>query len=142
MRRGKQGGWRWSWAVLATVFLCFAGRGTAADEPKPVTLTDKNNDGKVTLTKGQQLVVRLKITTGTGFTWVVAKKDAKLLEQVGKAAVEREKNRPGAPAMMVFKFKTLKTGKGTLALEYKRPFEKDKPAAKTFKVTVTVKEEK
>src|SRR5262249_6772160 len=89
-----------------------------ADEPKPATVTEKDNDGKVTLTKGQELVVNLEITTGTGYTWQAARSDAKQLEQAGKPKVELKEEKPGAVARQVFRFKALTPGTTTLEMHY------------------------
>jgi predicted secreted protein len=132
-----QGG-RLSLAVVAVACLCLPARGKD-DAPKPVTVTDKENDGKVTLAKGQELIVRLVANPTTGFTWVVSKKAEKQLKQVGKPVVEKGTGRIGAPSKMVYRFKALKAGTDTLELHYLRTFEKGKKPAKTFKVKVTVK---
>jgi inhibitor of cysteine peptidase len=124
---------------LALVCLASTAMGRA-DEPKPVKITDKDNDGKVLLVKGQELIVTLDITTGTGYTWLVKRVDDKQLEQTGKPKEEREENKPGAPARLVFRFKALKPGTTPLELDYKRPFEKEAKPAKTFQVKVTIKE--
>jgi predicted secreted protein len=44
----------------------------------------------------------------------------------------------GGKATMIFRFQAV-AGTSDLELHYKRPFEKDKKPAKTFKVTVEVK---
>ncbi len=45
----------------------------------------------------------------------------------------------GAGGTEVFTFKARTTGTATLEIGYARPFEKDVPPEKTFKVTITVK---
>ena len=131
---------RWLGVFLTLAFLGWSGP-TWADEAKPVTVTDKDNDGKVSLTKGQELVVRLEIRTGTGFTWEVSPVEGKRLEQLGKPALERGSGgRAGGPAFQVFRFKAVRAGTTTLELNYRRPFEKNAKPARTFKIKVTVKE--
>src|SRR6266702_3775821 len=108
---------------------------------KPTTVTEKDNEGKVTVIKGKELLVSLDIIQGTGYTWEVAKKDDKQLEKVGDPTIEKaQKGVVGGKAQQVFRFKAAEKGDTTLELNYRRPFEKDKDPAKTFKIKVTVKE--
>jgi predicted secreted protein len=46
---------------------------------------------------------------------------------------------PGGAGLQVFAFKAEKTGGGAIGFLYGRPWEKDKPAAETFTLTVSVK---
>jgi Chagasin family peptidase inhibitor I42 len=47
-------------------------------------------------------------------------------------------NRVGSPGFQIFPFKASKPGESTLVLSYFRPFEKNTPPAKTFRLTLTV----
>jgi inhibitor of cysteine peptidase len=129
-------------SVLAGLGLAASGDATPGDKdkgPKTVTVTDKDKDGKVTLGKGEVLEVRLAANLTTGFSWQLAKNDTDRLKPQGKPVYERPKEpRPGAGGMQVFRFTAEATGKSELRLIYKRPFEKDTPPAKTFKLTVEV----
>jgi inhibitor of cysteine peptidase len=117
--------------ALALLFGPAARADEAKDKDKAVTVTDKEDKGKVTVPKGGALVVKLPITTGTGYTWVVAKK-AEQLKPAGQPTVEKpDKPVPGAKTTQVFRFDAAAAGTSELTLEYKRPFEKDKPPAKT-----------
>ncbi|HZY84553.1 MAG TPA: protease inhibitor I42 family protein [Gemmataceae bacterium] len=116
-----------------------AARADEGTKAKTVTVTDKEDKGKVTVPKGGALVVKLPITTGTGYTWVIAKNNADQLKSVGKSTIEKpDKPLPGAKTIQVFRFDAAAAGSSELTLEYKRPFEKDKPPAKTYKITVKV----
>lgn len=62
------------------------------------------------------------------------------------ASVElvKSKNEPGKegkvgePGLQSFAFKAIKPGESVLLLRYSRPFEKDKPAAKTLRVSLSI----
>jgi inhibitor of cysteine peptidase len=126
-------------AMAAAVWLTGTAAGTTADGEKTVTITDKEKDTKVKLAKGDTLELKLEALPSAGYSWLVVKVNEDLLKQQGKATFEKpEKKVIGAKQKQVFRFKAEKAGAGDLVLEYKRPFEKDKPAAKTFKVNVTV----
>ncbi len=126
--------------ILAGALALLPGQALADEaKDKTVTVTDKEEKGKVTVPKGGTLVVRLPITTGTGYTWEIAKNDADRLKPTGKPTVERpDKSVPGAKTAQVFRFGAAAAGTAELVLEYKRPFEKDKPPAKTYRLTVKV----
>jgi inhibitor of cysteine peptidase len=125
--------------VLLAGSAALADNEGAKDKDKAVTVTDKEDKGKVTVPRGGKLVVKLPITTGTGYTWVIAKSNADQLKPVGKSTIEKpDKPVPGAKTIQVFRFDATAAGTSELTLEYKRPFEKDKPAAKTYKITVKV----
>jgi inhibitor of cysteine peptidase len=108
---------------------------------KDVTITDKADKTRVKLAKGNLLIVKLPGNPTTGFQWVVAKSNKDELAPQGKSEYVANKQVPpvvGGGGTFVFKFKAEKAGTSPLELEYKRPFEKDKAAAKTFKVDVVI----
>ena len=135
--------WQRMTAVLAlagTIWL--AGRSvatTAGDGGKTVTVTLKENDKKVKLGKGDTLELKLEALPSAGYSWQVAKQNDKQLKLQGKPTYERpEKKVIGAKVKQVFRFKAAAAGASDLELVYRRPFEKDKPPAKTFKLHVTI----
>jgi predicted secreted protein len=133
----RRAGW-----LVAVFLVALALPAPAEKKDKKVVVTDKDNDGKITLARGATLQVKLKFQGGTGFTWNVAKNDEKVLLPSGKPAteaIEGEKPRPGGPQLKVFTFKAAAEGESKLQLEYKRSFEKDKPPAMKYTLTVIVK---
>lgn len=116
--------------------------GLCVAAPKPaatrlVTATEKNT--KVSLGAGDTLLVRLESTPGTGYGWQVTGTDAKLLKQLGEPVLEDSgKHLPGAPQHQAFRFKALAVGVTTLVLHYVRPWEKNKPPARIYKLQVTI----
>jgi inhibitor of cysteine peptidase len=108
---------------------------------KTVTVTVKARDkeGKVKLAKGDTLEVRLLSNRTTGFGWQIGKNDNDKLKSLGRPTYERPKKPlPGAGGVDVFRFTAEAPGKTELELVYKRPFEKDKPPAKTYKLSVEI----
>ena len=123
--------------VLAVGLIVLQGNATLAD--KEVTVTDKENNTKVKLDKGDTLILKLSANPTTGFLWAVAKNNDEQLKQQGKTEfLKPDKKLIGAPTTQVYRFKAEKAGTSDLELHYKRPFEKGKEPAKTFKVTVEV----
>lgn len=109
-----------------------------ANDAKTVTVTEKENGAKVKLAKGDTLVVRLEVQSGTAFGWKIAKNDDKVIKPPGKPEIERpDKPKPGGKVTQIFRFSAEASGNCELELHYVRPFDKDKAPAKTFKLSVT-----
>jgi inhibitor of cysteine peptidase len=104
-----------------------------------VTVKAKDKEGKAKLARGDMLEVRLPSNRTTGFGWQLAKYDKDKLKSQGKPEYEKPKKPlPGAGGVEVFRFTAEAAGKTELELVYKRPFEKDKPPARTYKLTVEI----
>jgi inhibitor of cysteine peptidase len=124
---------------LALVMLLTLSVAASATDEKTVTITDKDKDPKVELAKGDKLLVKLAANPTTGFTWVVAK-DSDKLKSAGKPEYEAaDKGKVGGGGTQTFTFTAQTTGELEVEMQYKRPFEKDKEPAKTFKFKVTIK---
>jgi inhibitor of cysteine peptidase len=110
-------------------------------DEKTVTVTDKDKDAKVELAKGDKLLLKLPANPSTGFSWVIASKEDDKLKSAGKPDFEADKDKkvPGAGGTQVFTFTAQAIGEVEVEMQYKRPFEKDKEPAKTFKLKVTIK---
>jgi len=130
---------RWIAAMLVLGGLaCLALDASAGDE-KVTKVNEKNDGDKIKLTKGATLEIRLKSNRTTGFSWSIAKSDKEIIKQMGDVKYERPaKGAIGAGGTDVITFTAEKAGTSEVELAYKRPFEKDTPPAKTFKLTVTV----
>jgi inhibitor of cysteine peptidase len=116
--------------------------GQEAKKTEKVVIMEEKAGKEVSVRKGDTVLVKLPVTGGTGYTWVIAENKKEVLEPVGKPtteAIKGEKPRPGGKRLLVLTFQAKAAGKSKLELEYKRPFEKGKKAAKAFAVTVVVK---
>jgi inhibitor of cysteine peptidase len=125
-------------AGLALLSLTVA---ASAQGEKTVTITDKDKDAKVELAKGDKLLVKLPANPTTGFTWMIAKEEDKL-KSAGKPDYEpadKDKKVVGGGGTQTFTFTAQAAGEVEMELQYKRPFEKDKEPAKTYKFKVTIK---
>jgi inhibitor of cysteine peptidase len=130
-------------AAVALGLAVLVGGAGRADDPqekgKTVTVTEMDKDAKVKLAKGDTLVLKLGMRSGTGFTWAVGKGDDARLKPLGKPTTEKPKKPlPGGPVIQVFRFEAVAAGDARLEMWYKRPFEKDKEPAKKFTVAVTI----
>ena len=110
-----------------------------ADDEKTVTITVRENKNELMLRKGDTFVIKLERQAGTGFSWQIANNDNAVLKPKGEPSVEKSGDgKPGGTELQVFRFHAKAAGTSDLELHYLRPFDKDKPPARTFKLTLQV----
>lgn len=115
--------------------------GTPGAYPEEVQLTDSDNGSSVKLRNGGELVISLESNPSTGFAWVIAEPPPAALESQGDPEYLPPAGATpavGAAGTEVFTFKATAAGTAELTLEYRRGFEPDVPAEKTFSVTVEI----
>jgi len=101
-------------------------------------VTENDNGKEISVKKGETVCVKLLARLGTGFGWQVEKSPA-LVKQLGKPLqFQEKKGEPGSAEFQVFQFTAQDAGKGDLELVYRRPWMKNVPPEKSFKVTLTV----
>jgi len=110
--------------------------------PKPEFELGKADSGKVRpAALGQVFAIRLPGNPTTGYQWQLAGISTPAVVSLGKPQYERTptaKAMVGSGGTFVFTFKAAKPGKAAVKLVYVRPWEKDKPPAETFSVTIEV----
>ncbi len=107
----------------------------AAEECK---LTEESSGQTIQMRKGDTLSVSLKAQPSTGYGWSVKTHDPPLLNQLGDMKRDPLGGMPGAYEYQVFLFEAQQEGTCVLELDYMRPWEKDKPPARVFRVTVRI----
>jgi len=102
--------------------------------------TDDRTGGNVSLKVGGELEVQLPANHTTGYGWTPVPVENPLLISQGKASyVENTAGgKVGAGGVETWLFKAVKGGTEDLKFEYRRPWEKGVPAAKTVTIQVTV----
>jgi len=130
-------------ALTLFILVTGAARPGAAQAPPAgsVTVAEAENGKQVTVPSGGTLLVRLEANRTTGYSWTAQGVDPKVLQPIGKPSYERPApGRLGASGHQVFKFRAVgaKGTTTTLGLQYARPFEKGKPPAKRYTVTVRI----
>lgn len=112
-----------------------------SDDPKAVVLREADNGKTCELTTGGQVEVRLEAQLGTGYSWAAQKPDERVLEPAGEPTIESPKEpKPGVKELQVFRYRAKAAGETTLMLEYRQPWAKDVPPARTFRASVRVRE--
>ncbi|HEY7543787.1 MAG TPA: protease inhibitor I42 family protein [Blastocatellia bacterium] len=113
---------------------------TSLSAKDTVTVTDKDNGKKISLAKGNMLIVRLEARPGTGYGWQVAKNEADKLKPEGEPTLEPpDKEVMDGIEHQVFRFKAISEGTITLELHYVRPWEKEAPPEKTYSIEVQIR---
>jgi inhibitor of cysteine peptidase len=119
-------------AFMAFIFIQVS---VAAEEYK---LSEESGGQTIQMKKGDTLSVRLKAQPGTGYGWSVKTPDPPLLNQMGDMKRDPLGGMPGAYEYQVFLFGAQQEGTCVLELDYLRPWEKDKPPARVFRVTIQI----
>jgi predicted secreted protein len=116
------------------------GKTSVAAPAKTVTLTEDASGKTVTLAEGGQVVIRLAGNPTTGYSWGESAITGEAVRQDGPQRYEAEAalGRVGSGGVFEWKLVAAKAGRSVVKLEYRRPWEKDKPAEKTFTVTLEV----
>jgi inhibitor of cysteine peptidase len=116
----------------------------AEGEVKPwpaLALSEEAAGQTLGVVAGRRIEIRLPGNITTGYSWVVGELTPGPVVEIGKARYVQEK-RPegivGAGGTFIFAFVGTAPGKANLRLEYKRPWEKEKPA-RSFRVGFDVK---
>jgi inhibitor of cysteine peptidase len=104
-----------------------------------IAVTEADNGREFTLSRGDVLEVSLTATSGTGYTWQAVPSADALVKQVGDLKFKTDNAMPGASGHQVFRFSIEESGTGSLEFRYVRPWEKDTPPAKVFKILLIVK---
>jgi inhibitor of cysteine peptidase len=103
------------------------------------TVTEADNGRELTLSRGDTLEVSLPATSGTGYTWQAVPIADPLAKPVGEMKFRTDHAIPGASGNQVFRYLLDASGTGTIEMHYLRPWEKDTPPAKVFKLLLIVR---
>jgi inhibitor of cysteine peptidase len=104
-----------------------------------LTVTEADNGRELTLSRGDTLEVSLPATSGTGYTWQPAPIADSLAKPVGEMKFKTDHAIPGASGNQIFRYLVDESGTGTIEMRYIRPWEKDTPPAKVFKLLLIVR---
>ena len=96
--------------------------------------------GAVSLKVGWELEVQLPANHTTGYSWVLMPVDNPAVKSQGEATYRENTTagKVGVGGVEIWRFSTIKAGEEDLKFEYRRPWEKETPAAKTMTIQVTV----
>lgn len=129
--------------TLLAVMLVLSALSGCAKKPQqstgPVKLDASASGSSKRLKVGQTFTLSLESNASTGYIWRSATPTPTVIALVGEPQFTPQSNAIGAPSMETWTFRADRTGMGTLALEYVRPFETSAKPAATFNLNVIVK---
>lgn len=120
--------------LLAATVLAMPGRARAS----AIFISLDDNGRQFALDRGDALEISLPATSGTGYTWQPEPVAGGFVNPVGEPRFKLDSAMPGAPGHQIFLFAVQASGTGTLEMRYIRPWEKDTPPAKVFKIMLIV----
>jgi inhibitor of cysteine peptidase len=125
-----------------------AGDNMGNETKKKVFVMTEGTESSITVKTTGEFFIKIESNPSTGYGWALQKiTDETVMKFKGikedeeeEAEIEEESERPllGAPGYETFIFEALKPGKATASLIYRRPWEKDVPPIKTYKIHITV----
>ena len=121
-------------AVAATLAACVTA--------KPLTLADAPSGQQVDLQRNQDVTVSLEANPSTGYRWDVILAAPTVLDRAGDeqfVAATTTGGAVGAAGKSVWHFRAARTGTDLLRFAYRRPGDKNVPAARTVVYTMNVR---
>lgn len=104
-----------------------------------LSLTQADNGKAFTVPPQTAVTVTLASNASTGYRWQLKAVDKSVLRLVSHRYIQPKKSLPGAPGKERWRFVTVGAGSIQLGLSYVRSWEKKKPAARRFGVTIRVR---
>jgi len=107
----------------------------------PVVATGSSRK-PIALRPGQELLVRLAANPTTGYRWALAPATGATIVMSASPVFQEDapaKGRMGAGGRETWRFMALAPGREDIVLEYRRPWEKDAPPARTERLSVEVR---
>jgi predicted secreted protein len=103
--------------------------------PRHHNARDTDDSSRLFLTQGDTLYVRLPATPSTGYGWTITRNAPSVLKPAGEPKWEGP-TVPGAEGTQVLEFQVVGPGADWLELTYRRPFDPDSKAVKTWNLFV------
>src|SRR5262245_58595488 len=134
--------------VVACGLLAALASGCALEQeqpaPKPssapITFGEKDTGKKLTIERGQKVIVRLEGNITTGYTWSLARpSDETVLKNLGATFTPGASSVAGTGGTQSWSFEGFGAGVQELLFEYRRPWESGVPPAKAISYTITVR---
>jgi len=129
-------------AVLPAVLGgCAGGQSQPQNTPPvPALMVPERETGAIAVEPGRKMTVRLETRRSAGYRWALAS-SGDALEQLGEPFYAEERI-PGGDGAEYWSFLARRPGKQDLHFEYRRPWEKEKPPARTATYTINVGEQR
>ena len=123
--------------VTAIGFLAAIAASAQTKPSRTIEIGEFTQQVHVSLKVGDTLRVVLPSTPSTGYSWHVAASKA-ILKSTASSNTPGAQKSVGAPGRQTLVFTAAAPGRDNLVLDYSRPWEKGKPAARQYSIAVTV----
>jgi predicted secreted protein len=123
--------------VTAIGFLAGIAASAQTKLSRTIEIGEFTQQVHVSLKIGDTLRVVLPSTPSTGYSWHVAASNA-MLKATASSNIPGAQKTVGAPGRQSLVFTAAAPGRDNLVLDYSRPWEKGKPAARQYSIAVTV----
>ena len=130
--------------VAFFVVACSKSKNETPSNPsseKFVDVSEEGNGNTIHVLPGEMIRVKLRSNPSTGFSWALGPLEEGMLETSGESEFEADPHREGEAGYggcEIWKFKAEQSGETEISLTYERPWEDDRPAAKSFKLHVVI----
>ena len=131
--------------VAAMIFVaCSKSKNDTPSNPssgKFVDVKEENNGNTIHILPGETIRVKLRSNPSTGFSWALGPIEDGMLETSGESEFEADPHKEyevGYGGCEIWKFKAEQSGETDISLVYARPWEDERPAAKTFNLHVVI----
>ena len=129
--------------VVAFFFVaCSKSKNETPSNPssgKFVDVDEQNSGDTIQVLPGETIRVKLRSNPSTGFSWALGPIEDGFFEVESEFEADPHREyEAGYGGCEIWKFKAEQSGETEISLTYARPWEDDKPAAKTFKLHVVI----
>ncbi len=131
-------------AVAIFVVACSKSKKETPSNPsseKFVDVDEENNGNTIHVLPGETIRVKLRSNPSTGFSWALGPIEEGKLETSGESEFAADPHREGEAGYggcEIWTFKAEQSGETEISLIYARPWEDERPAAKTFRLHVVI----
>jgi inhibitor of cysteine peptidase len=101
-------------------------------------IAEDDNGRRLILGVGDELEVSLAENASTGYQWELAEKAEPVCKLVNDD-FQAAGTTPGSSGVHRWQFRAVQPGGGEISLQYRRPWEEDATAARSYLVKVTVR---
>ena len=123
--------------ALALLSACAPPPRSPTDTGEPQNLTEADSGKRFDVFPNQEVVVRLASNRTTGYRWQLVDPRSAVAAVLGEPEyLAPASARPGAGGTEVWRLRVMVAGQVTLVFEYRRPFEKGGPAARSASFTL------
>ena len=108
---------------------------------RAVTLAEGDSGKVIDVGPGERVIVRLASNRTTGYSWALLTSGSDALIRLASeyTQVVDAEGKPGAPGVESWYFQAKGSGQQELRFEYRRPWERNAPAAKSTNYTIRVR---